>query len=903
MPNQHEPFGPFFSKADHDKKSAALSALSDRADRIDALFSRLWVRIALSVLILVSLLPHEAEPVSDLVFFVVFGAELGLRVYVLVARLRAPRDVSRARSARKTAVSIILLAFDLLALLSFVPWGEIFEGIAIFESRLLRVFRLLRMLLLVGYWSPVLKDGLAVLARHDRLRQVSLLGLVVALLAFAGATIIAHLPVSGVDFTGDGRVDAADEAFWPRLWWAFRQIQDPGNMVTDPGELVVVMVSLALTVAGLFVVSFLIGLAADIVRELVEVARNRPVGWKRHTVVVYQTPGLPELVTELMRFYEKLFRRPRFVVADVEPEPPPALRTGELARVRWRQVDERGTGLIDMTDVATARRVVISAAAKAPFPDAQTAATILDVREATQDAWVVAEILDPNNIAAARVAGGPRTVVVATEKLIGIWALAAIRRPEQMALAWELLATRGGYEIYTYYFDADGLEGLGPAWDAGTYELSDLVETAAKNRWRDHRHRHWMGGVVPIGVVLERRADTTSAVHPKSPEDGELVLNPRGPLGGRNGRNVRKVRAIIAIAEHFDGVRGLARYIYSTPTEPAGGPQAATDATEAAGREFSREVSAPGLGRSARPRRHRKVLMGGFRPGTAVVLAGLCSDGPEVEVTLVMRHGDSVRAATQTLREHGLGSLGVPTSAAIRCFAGHFEAMGDETENGPMAYRWVPLDGKEGGTVRLVQADWTSERTLIGLEPGIDHIARYELVLMLGSHLPEYDGRTSMAVLKIADIARQSAARFATQPEAFRVIAGIADTELGKRLQESYRKASGRDLELLATESLRALFMFQSVAVPGWETIFTSLLGPGEEGLLRLPIEPSATRPSDTSWSIMDLARAYYERGLLVIGVELERDGQTVRRLVSNGAGETFTESELVAVWAIGDEG
>jgi len=911
VPNSHEPFGPFFSKEGRDTRSAALAALSDRADRIEAFFGRIWVRIALSVLILVSLLPHEAEPVSDIVFFLVFGVELALRVYVLVARLRAPPDVSRARSARKTTVSVILLVFDLLALLSFVPWGEIFEGVAVFESRLLRIFRLLRMLLLVGYWSPVLKDGLAVLARHDRLRQVSLLGLVVALLAFAGATIIAHLPVGGVDFTGDGRVNAADEAFWPRLWWAFRQIQDPGNMVTDPGELMVVIVSLALTIAGLFVVSFLIGLAADIVRELVEVARNRPVGWKRHTVVVYQTPGLPELVTELLRFYEKLFRRPRFVVADIEPEPPPALRTGELARVRWRQIDERGTGLIDMTDVATARRVVISAAAKAPFPDAQTAATILDVREATQDAWVVAEILDPNNIAAARVAGGPRTVVVATEKLIGIWALAAIRRPEQMALAWELLATRGGYEIYTYYFDADGLEGLGPEWDAGTYELSDLVETAAKNRWRDHRHRHWMGGVVPIGVVLERRADTTSAVHPKSPEDGELVLNPRGPLGGRDRRDERKgrkVRAIIAIAEHFDGVRGLARYIYSTPAEPSGGSQAA-EATKKAGHEASRAVQAPGLGRSARPRRHRKVLMGGFRPGTAVVLAGLCSDGPEVEVTLVMRHGDSVRAATQTLREHGLGSLGVPTSAAVRCFAGHFEAMGEETENGPMAYRWVPLDGKEGGTVRLVQADWTSERTLIGLEPGIDHIARYELVLLLGSHLPEYDGRTSMAVLKIADIARQSAARFATQPEAFRVIAGIADTELGKRLQESYRKASGRDLELLATESLRALFMFQSVAVPGWETIFTSLLGPGEEGLLRLPVERNADRPSDNAsptgsdMSIMDLARAYYGRGLLVIGVELERDGQIVRRLVSNSAAATFAESELVAVWAIGDEG
>lgn len=837
------------------------------------------VRALLSTLILVSLVPHPYETSSDLVFLLIFAIEFTLRVIVFGAKLRAGgHDESRARRLRRNTVTALLLLFDLLALLSFVPWREL--GGTLFEGRLFRVFRLFRMLLFVGYWSPVLKDGLSVLTRHDRLRQVGLLGLVVGLFAFAGATLLAHLPVSGVDFTGDGRIDHADQSFWPRLWWAFRQIQDAGNLVSDPGEVMVVLVSLTLTISGLFVVSFLIGLAADVVRELVEVAKNRPVGWKRHTVIVHATPGLGTLLTEMTRYYEKLFRRPRLVVTDLAAEPPPGLFAGELARVRWRQVDERQTGLVTLADITSARRVIVQASLAAPFPDAQTAATILDVREATSTAWVVAEILDPNNVAAARVAGGPRTIVVPTEKLIGVWALAAIVRPEHMPLAFELLATRGGHEIYTWFFDADGLDGTGHAWDSGSIDLLALMGVAADPKRLQgvpRSRQHALQGVLPIGVI---RAHPTSRLEGRGPEDGELVLNPRGPLGGRP---LRPVRAIVAIAHHFEGVAALGRHIVSRHVStPTPGPSARRDL--------------PTLSRPTRPRRPTRVLMGGFRAASAVVAAGLCAEGPDVEVTLVMRHGDSVRAATQALKEHGLGSPGT-TTETMRCFAGAFEPEGDS------AYRWVPLDGRPGGLVRLVQADWTSERTLSGKEDGILHVSRYELVLLLGSQLPEYDGRTSMAVLKIADLARSSEARFPNDPKSFRVMAGIADLELGKRLGESYRKRCGRELELLEAESLRALFMFQAVAVPGWEKIFLTLLGPGGEGFTRLELmsRPTPGSDDDSTWTLGELARSSYDRGQLVLGVELERNGQRLRKLISAGE-ETFTTSELVALWAISAE-
>lgn len=862
------------------------------ADRIERLLSLFGVRALLSVLILISLVPHEHESTSDLIFFAVFGFELALRGYVFAVRLREVRpDESRARTTRKNTVTALLLLFDLLALLSFLPWHALLGGVFA-ESRLLRVFRLFRMLLFIGYWSPVLKDGLSVLTRHDRLRQVGLLGLVVGLMAFAGATLISHLPVSGVDFNEDGLVTAADQSFWPRLWWAFRQIQDAGNLVSDPAELAVVIVSLLLTLFGLFVVSFLIGLGADVVRELVEVSKNRPVGWKRHTVIVHATPGLPTLLTELTRYYEKLFRRPRLVVTDLAPEPPPRLRQGELARVRWRQVDERQTGLTVLADIQTARRVIVQASLAAPFPDALTAATILDVREASQSAWIVAEILDPNNVPAARVAGGPRTIVVPTEKLLGIWALAAIRRPEQLPLATELLVSRGGYEIYTFFFDADGLEGVGRPWEPGTTDLRGLMELAAglsdaRRLQRIPRAlQPMLAGILPIGV-MRTAGESVDA----SPDAVELELNPRGPLAGRSRR---PVRALVAVAHHFEGVRALGRYVLA----PRDGVHGEAQGERVPPPSPSRRSAPPPLHPPPRPRRATRVLMGGFRAASPVVAAGLCAEGEDVEVTLVMRHGDSVRAATQALREHGLGSPGASaqnaSGPAMRCFAGAFEP------EGPAAFRWVPLDGRRGGLVTLVQADWTSERTLLGKEDGILHVSRYELVLLLGSPLPEYDGRTSMAVLKIADIARQQAARFPTESQAFRVVAGISDLELGRRLVESYKKRSGRTLELLDTESLRALFMFQAVAVPGWETIFLALLGPGGDGLMRLEVDVGGGA-AETVWTVSELARAYYERGLLVLGVELVREGQVVRRLAAQGA-ESFTSAELRAVWVIGPE-
>jgi hypothetical protein len=816
--------------------------------------------VSLSLLIIASLVPHPRDDLTDIGFLVVFGVEFILRGLVFLGAMRAATPDSGATRVRRNALGAFLLVLDLLAVLSFLPWQDLLGEVTWLEGPLLRIVRLLRLWILIGYWSPMLRDALAVMSRHDRLKQLAILGLLVAIFALAGATVLSHIPVA-VDFDGDTHLDADDTHFWPRLWWAFRQIQDPGNLVVDPGEIAVVAISLVLTVAGLFVVSFLIGLATDTVRELVDVARNRPVGWRGHTVIVGAPPYLPRFLADLSAHYERLFRRPRFVVADTSSEAPPELRGAGLGHVKWRLTDDRGTRLVELTDAARARRVVIHAHPEAPFPDAQVAATVLDVREANADLWIVAEVLEPHSAAAVRVAGGGRTVPVPTETLVGIWALAEVRRPEQLSVAWDLLVTRGGFEIYTYFFDGDGLDGPGHPWHAGATTFEDLVASGLARAPR-RRAPH---SVMPLGVIRARPGDAGRRNH----ELGELLLN---PPSGRPLADGHPIRALVGIGEQFKDLRGLGDRLFGgdhvgAPPLTGGGP--------------ALDPPSPAL-------KPRKILLCGFRAATVVTCAGLCAEGADVEVTLVMRHEESLAIASEAFREHGERTS---SGGAIRCFAGEFRAESDRS------YRWHPSVGAVGGRVTLVQADWSSGRTLSGAEAGIAHVGAHDLVMLLGAHLPEYDGRTAMAVLKIADLMRLEPTRFIQESKGFRVVCGVADADLGRRLAEGFKRTTGRGLAVIPTEALRAQFMFQAIAVPGWESIYSELLGPGGQGLRRHAVSGDAP---EREWELRALMFAYRAVGLLVIGVELNLAGELIRKLLPRDMGARFSSRDLVAVWAIG---
>ena len=371
------------------------------------LLGRVESRFILSAAIIVSLLPFDWVPRFDGAFLILFSIEFVLRA-LLVFRGEAMHSHGSASGVTPTEAEIeenrgwqwpststlVLMVFDLLALLSFVP-GLLGLDTTEAQTRWLRLFRLTRMMLLVSYWAPLVRDVWSVLLRQERAKQVALMGVVVAALSFAGAVVIDqlhHEDAEYIDYDGDQlfgidpetgeHVDPDDSKFYIHLWWAFRQIQDPGNMLSAPQQAAAVVVSVALTIVGLFMVSFLIGLGTDVVRELMEIARLRPPDLTGHTIIVNIDPSTQQLLHELLRYSRKLLpegalslgwiaellrntkrgiRSARYLVVGRSAEPPDFLRQPDLARIVYRQVHVEDETFIVRTDIAEAQRVVMLA--------------------------------------------------------------------------------------------------------------------------------------------------------------------------------------------------------------------------------------------------------------------------------------------------------------------------------------------------------------------------------------------------------------------------------------------------------------------------------------------------------------------------------------------------------------
>jgi len=139
--------------------------------------------------------------------------------------------------------------------LSFLPLQHVVE------LRHARLIRLSRIVLLVGYWSPMVRDLWSILVSRERRFQILFVLFSGVVLSFAGAVVLHWL--ASPDFDGDRQQDT----FFATLWWSFRQVEDPGNLVESPTGGAVVVVSLLLTFAGLVLFSFLVGIGTAAIDE------------------------------------------------------------------------------------------------------------------------------------------------------------------------------------------------------------------------------------------------------------------------------------------------------------------------------------------------------------------------------------------------------------------------------------------------------------------------------------------------------------------------------------------------------------------------------------------------------------------------------------------------------------
>jgi hypothetical protein len=847
------------------------------------------VRVILSVAILASLLPVPALERLEGFFLLLFAAELALRVLAVSATTRwrvqtviGEEPIHEAR-VRSRASAFGMLALDAVALLSFLPIPLGSDG-----ARSLRVVRLLRLLVIVGYWRRILVDMWSILARRERLRQIALMGVVVGGLSFAGAVVLHHVHDAPFDADEDGDIDTADRGFWLLLWWSFRQVQDPGNMLEAPSAIAAVVVSLGLTVFGLLLVSFLIGLGSDVVRELVEHARMRPPGFANHTVIVNMTPPVQRLLHEVVAYYRKLFPsgarplsprwwsdlrrrgiiRPRFLVIGDGPDAPDFLRDHAMSRVAYRARPQDEEELIVRADLVEAKRILLLAEPTRPHPDAQTIRMLLTLVERVRAAeragtigrlgrtrLVIAEILDDSNVAAAHAALATagtcfRGWVLPTEKLLGLFFAGVVRRPGLGDLLGVLL-TSFGHELYTCFFDVPGLgfqvsrpRGIGGRAGALMRRLaaSGIAVGGAQ------------GPVIPLGVLLDRDGKEGAV---------DVIVNPAADLELDESR----VRGFVGLAANFLAIR---RWIDAGTDTPAPVSTATID-------------TLPTLARTRRPKTTR-VLVCGFRPGTIYMLEELFRSDPACELLVLVDD--------ETARSEALATLDAHTQLVRRRLLpgrhGVFEPLGDGELQVVLP---AVQDGR--GRLRIEVADWMASRHLVDLPGGFGHVADLDAVMFVAGASEASDGRTTTALLKLEELCR-------TDPSAARpvIVAEVSDAPLAARLGARARTLGHTHVQVYSSQELRAFFLFQAVVVPGFDAVYEELLGAWGQSLVHLHVDA----PGTGTCSFALLAERVQQGGHILIAVEIDDGRGGVKLCLAPGADEpggAFAAASLRGAWVV----
>lgn len=851
-------------------------------------------RVVLSLAIIFSLLPLPWLERLNPIFLVIFGAEFLARAVLLFrGELHANERVRDVEGGwtKPRPTDVLLLFLDLVALISFIPFAP---GDAA-ATRWLRLFRLTRMLMLLKYWGPLARDLWSILIRRERFKQVVLMGVVVLTLSFAGAVILDHATQNlHTDFDGDGNTTGPGDAnFWVRLWWAFRQIQDPGNMLATPDHWLVLLVSVALTVFGLFLVSFLIGLGTDVVRELMELSRLRSPGLRSHTVLVNITPSTRQLLFELIRHYRKLVaegtrilslrgiteflrnaaRKRNFLIVGRTHEPPDFLREPEFARIVYRQTnnDEDDEAFLERADIVSARRVLIFADTDAEDPDDETIRLLLTVVERLpmhgrdgKKRKLIAEVFDESNILAARKAvetaqGRVQAYIVPTERLIALFIACVVRRTGISGLLVELLTSKG-HELYTYDYrhHASGSTPHDPPGDLGA-PAAALEKLHATGIDRPAERR-----LVPVGILHTSGPEQARRMHVAiNPGDGETLP---GEFAG-----------FVAIAPNF-------RVVGNFAMELLDGNVTASD------RAPDPIAGCPELVR-AKTTDLQRVLICGFRSATVNLIEALVTANEGAEILILVSDEDARREALDDFDSY----TRLVESEMLMGRRGTFTT----TEEAPLHYCPAGEPDRRCGKIWVEVGNWTSSRQLMKLPRSFGSVADVSEVVLISDEHPGSDARTTTALMKMEGLVDHSRERGqGTGPQ--RIVAEVLDAELAQRLIRRYANLDKAEVRVFSIQELRAYFMFQAVVVPNFDLVYAELMAPWGQSFVQL--RPS--QPGEGTCSFQQLAAHLRARDQLLLAVEL-RTNKGRKLCVGEGDlddGDRIDLARLHCVWVIDDD-
>ena len=235
---------------------------------------------------------------------------------------------------------------------------------------------------------------------------------------------------------------------------------DPGTVAGDEGKWPFLALMLLLTIAGLLIVSALIGvLATGLDRKIEELRKGRSAVLERdHTLVLGWSETVFTVLSELAIANENEPDPSVVILADRDRVEMEDLVRAKVPDLRNTRVICRTGSPVDLTDLSiasphTARAVIILSPEDEGDPDSQVIKAILALTRGPErrDAplRIVAEIHDPSNLEAARLVGGDEAVLVDKRETISRLLVQSARQ-KGASLVYNDLLDFEGDEVYMH---------------------------------------------------------------------------------------------------------------------------------------------------------------------------------------------------------------------------------------------------------------------------------------------------------------------------------------------------------------------------------------------------------------------------------------------------------------------
>ncbi|SDJ82539.1 CASTOR/POLLUX-related putative ion channel [Nonomuraea jiangxiensis] len=266
----------------------------------------------------------------------------------------------------------------------------------------------------------------------------------VALIVVVAALTLWLAPNEPDGVTGAGHV----------LWIALMHAFSPAKISSDKGSIAYMAVMFAGSLGGLFIVSLLVGLLSNGLKEKVDrLRRGRSrIVESGHTVVLGWSDQIFTIVAELVKAHASQRSSAIAILAErdkLEMEEDIREHVGDLGRTRVVCRTGRPTEPHDLAlmNLAAANSVVVLSPDKED-PDAHVIKILLALakREGSHPP-VVAALASSRNIAAARLAGGPDVHLVDSDDTASRLIVQSSRQSGMSVVCMDLLNFDGG-EIY-----------------------------------------------------------------------------------------------------------------------------------------------------------------------------------------------------------------------------------------------------------------------------------------------------------------------------------------------------------------------------------------------------------------------------------------------------------------------